>query len=371
MTVSEIKFIENVTETTEDCRYCLMCRHTCPVGHAMRLETLTPHGWGLVIASVKRGLLEWNEETVNILYSCADCGNCRSNCVTDRPLPEAIAAARAEVVDLKRAPQAVYDLDAALRQYGNPYQQQTPDPASGSGEIALFVGDEARYLSPATLDAALRLLEAVGVRPVLIGVGRSSGYLASSLGLPETAAQLARATLEELAASGAARMLVLSPGDYFAFSRMHTERHGLAWPAGVALQEVSVLLAEALQTGRLTLKQSADVQPYAYLDPTHSARTPERYAAPRTLLTAVMPGPAREAFWREQRTHAVGSTALQFTQPGLSAHLTIARLQDAAASGARLLFTDDPGTLHHLSRYGARFGLTITGLYEHLAAHLI
>ena len=83
--------------TTENCRYCLMCRHVCPVGHVTQLETLTPHGWGLTIASVRRGLLTWNDETVDVLYSCADCGLCRANCVTDQPLPDAIAAARAEV----------------------------------------------------------------------------------------------------------------------------------------------------------------------------------------------------------------------------------------------------------------------------------
>ncbi len=53
--------------TTENCRYCLMCRHVCPVGHVTRLETLTPHGWGLTIESVKRNLLEWNDETIDLL----------------------------------------------------------------------------------------------------------------------------------------------------------------------------------------------------------------------------------------------------------------------------------------------------------------
>ena len=49
--------IEDVILTTENCRYCLMCRHVCPVGHVTRLETLTPHGWGLTIASIRRGIV--------------------------------------------------------------------------------------------------------------------------------------------------------------------------------------------------------------------------------------------------------------------------------------------------------------------------
>ena len=85
--------LTNPSAATDNCRYCLMCRHVCPVGHVTNLEPLTPHGWGLTIASVQRGLMTWNTETVGVLYHCADCGTCRANCVTDQPLPEAIAAA--------------------------------------------------------------------------------------------------------------------------------------------------------------------------------------------------------------------------------------------------------------------------------------
>ena len=75
--------IEDVILTTENCRYCLMCRHVCPVGHVTRLETLTPHGWGLTISSIRRGMLAIDDSTVAAIYSCADCGTCRANCVTD------------------------------------------------------------------------------------------------------------------------------------------------------------------------------------------------------------------------------------------------------------------------------------------------
>ena len=80
--------------TTEDCRYCWMCRHVCPVGHVTKRETLTPHAWALLIASVERGTLAGTPRRRRALQ-CADCGMCRAHCITDRPLPEAIALARA------------------------------------------------------------------------------------------------------------------------------------------------------------------------------------------------------------------------------------------------------------------------------------
>jgi Fe-S oxidoreductase len=362
--------IENVILTADNCRYCLMCRHVSPVERVTQRETLSPHGWGLIIASVRRGLLKWNDDTVGVIYSAPDSGNSRAHCVTDQPLEEAIAAVRAEIVTRRLAPDAVYEIDAALQQYGTPFVRQAPAGATDQGEIVLFVGDEAEYLWPGAQEAALQLLAALGIQPIRIGVGRSNGFLASSLGLPETARELAQANLRELEASGARLMLVLSPGDYFTFHQMYWERLGVQWPESVELLEVTSLLARALEAGQLHLRRSVDETPYAYIDPTHAVRVPGRHDDPRRLLEAVLPGERYELFWRRERAHPVGSTGLQFTTPDLAEKLTLARLQDAADSGARLLVSEDPGTLKQLSEKAERFGLRVRGLYELLVEHL-
>ncbi len=129
--------LTNPISATENCRYCLMCRHVCPVGHVTKLETLTPHGWALTIASVRRDLLTWNDETVGALYHCADCGTCRAHCVTDQPLPDAIASARAEVAARGLAPDTIYTLAETLKRWGNPYGQQMPAASEGQAEVEL------------------------------------------------------------------------------------------------------------------------------------------------------------------------------------------------------------------------------------------
>ncbi len=361
---------EYLIETVENCRYCLMCRHTCPVGHVTHVESLTPHGWGLLIASTRRGLATWNDETIDVLYKCSDCGNCHTHCVTEQPLPEAIAAARAEVVRLGQAPAVVNDLEKALREWGNPYVEQSPQPVNGTGETALYVGDEARYLWPSALDAALMLLKAVDVEPVLIGDGLSNGYLASSLGLPDTARDLVRSNLADLQASEANRLLVLSAGDYYAFHHLIEWRLEMKPQTEAELQEVSSLLAEHLAGGSLELRAASDVRPYAYIDPTHANRVPGHYEAPRALLDAVWPGGRRELFWREHRTHPAGNVALAFTQPELAEELTRARLEDAVRAGAQAVVTSDPGTLYHLNRFAADYDLEVRGLFELLAEQL-
>lgn len=357
--------LENVIDTLENCRFCLMCTHVAPVGNVTRLETYTPHGMALLATSERRGLAEWNPETASIVFAEVDGGNSRDHCVFDQPFEEAMAAVRAELVAAGQAPSAVAELRQRLEQYQTPYTDRAPEAASGEGEIALFVGDEGPYLWDTAVPAALELLQKVGVEPVLIGRGRNNGLLAHSAGLPDLAKQLAQATLHELHATGAKTLLVLSAGDYYAFTAALAERLGLALPDGVEAQELVSFLA-----GQLDLVETAvatDV-PAAYVDPTHAVRAGGRHEAARALAAPLLGDAPRELFWRKERAQPVGSTYIRFTRPDIAEALTRARLADAQASGVKLLFGDDPATLHELSRFALEYGVEVLGLYESLAA---
>lgn len=362
--------IENVIDTTEYCRHCLMCRHVAPVGNITNRETVTPHGVAQLVASERRGMIEWNEDTVGALYAFSDNGNSRSHCVTSQPLGEAVAAARAQVVEQGHAPSIVYELKEKLQSWENPYEAEAPASASGQGDVALFAGDEAMYVHPSTLEAARTLLQAIGIDPVLIGQGRNNGFLASSLGLRDTARELAQANMKELEDSGAKTLLALSPGDYFALGQMYDERLGIERPDDVELLEVTQLLFQQLEDERLSFRPDSEGTTYAYVDPTHAVRVPSHYEPARRLAEAVMADAQRvELFWRNGRAYPCGNLALQFTEPNLAHQLTKARLEDARDAGAERVLTVDAGSLHHLKQHASDFGVTVSGLFEVLAEH--
>jgi Fe-S oxidoreductase len=352
--------------TTEDCRFCWMCRHVCPVGHVTKRETLTPHAWALLIASVKRGTLSWNAETADVLYQCADCGMCRTHCVTDRTLPEAIALARAEVAAAGHAPRAAYDL---RDHFERTLPTATPSSAS-KGEVVLFVGTNAQDGGARSVEAALALLDRAGVRPVSIGKGRPNGVVASSLGFPDTARKQARAVLDEVAATGARQVLTVSVEDRYAFERLYRDRLELDWPVDVATVDVTIVLSQALADGRLSFRRRTDAPPYAYHDPCHAPRIGRDGAAASTLLNAALGTDVRQLFWRVDRAHPCGAVGgLDVTQPQIAARLTDARLADAAAAGATWLVTDDPACLRQLQSRSTA-GVTVAGLYELLLERL-
>jgi Fe-S oxidoreductase len=352
----------------ELCRYCLMCRHVCPVGRTTRRETTTPHGWALLIASVDRGQLRWDSEAVDTLYQCAQCGLCLSNCVTDQPLPSAIAAARADVVSKGLAPQSVTDLDARLRHWGNPYQESAPLVSSGMAPAALFVGAAAQLLRPQTLDGARKLLRALGVEYVPVGVGLSSAYLPFALGLRETAEILARAALQEITAARSSRLILLTPEDARAFTDALPQL-GLQLPEGVEPVELTTLLAAGVQAGQLNIRP-LDVA-VTYHDPAHTPHFPARAGQARRVLSALFCQPVREMFWREGRAAPGGAVGgLEFIQPALAETMARDRVAEAVSTGAELLVTEDPVALTHLEQHAAGTAIKVVGLYELLAGQL-
>ena len=354
--------LQNAIATLENCRFCLMCTHVAPVGNVTRLETYTPHGIALLATSEQRDLIEWNEETVSILFAEVDGGNSRDHCVFDQPFEESVAAVRAELIAGGMAPTMVEELRQQMEQYQNPYAAQEPQAASGKGEVALFVGDEGPYLWETAVPAALALLQQAGVEPVLVGNGRNNGLFASSLGLQELGARLAQATLEELAASGAKTLLVLSAGDYYAFTDALEERLGLNLPDGVEVVELVATLAE------MGIAGEAAGMPAAYVDPTHAVRVHGRHETVRALAAPLLGDDGRELFWRSARAQPVGSTYVQFTRPDIAELLTRARLADAQQAGAQIVYCEDPATLYQLNRYADEYGVEVRGLYEALAA---
>lgn len=363
--------LENVAATLESCRFCLMCRHIDPVSHVTFNEALTPHGIALTVTSQKRGLLKWNEESVSVIYSDVDAGNARAHCVTDKPFSEAVAAVKADIVAQGLAPKSVYDIQQRLLNYSSPYGQDKLESVNEKNDTVLFVSDEAHYLWPSAIEAALKLLKTSGVHAVLVSRGQSNAFLASSLGLSELAEVQARAVLEEIQSSRAKQVVTFSVGDIFALTQLYPERLGVMLPKNVQVTDGLSLLAKALAKKKIMFKPSKDATPYAYLDPTHAVRVAGRFEAPRTLLKALLPDEPKELFWRRERAHPVGSTAVQFTNPDLAEKLTRARLTDAAQSGAKHLYCEDPVTLYHLDKYAKDYGLEVKGLYELLARQLV
>ena len=64
----------------DNCRFCWMCRHICPVGHYTGLERNTARARMLALSMVERG--EDISMAIDNVYECMCCGACTKECVT-------------------------------------------------------------------------------------------------------------------------------------------------------------------------------------------------------------------------------------------------------------------------------------------------
>lgn len=347
-------------------RFCLMCGQACPVRRVTKSEATSPHGWALLISSVQRGMLQWNAETVDVLYHCADCGNCQGNCATDRPLPYAIQAARDEAVRAGHAPAAVKAMDEKLRAWGNPYgalAQDVEQPTTEHAATVLFVGDAAHFLKPHLIAAAEKLLRAVQVNATPVGVGQSSGYLAYTLGLWDIARKTAQQVAEDLQTRGAVRVITLSPQDAHTFKHVYAE-------LGVAMDGVNVTpLVELLADAEGLHISPRSPQAYTYHDPSEAIRLPHYGVKARALAAWAMGELPREMLFRENLATPLGTSGgLAYTQPALAANLARTRIAEAQATGAAIILTDDPLDTATLEKYAD--GIQVLNLYQLLADQL-
>ncbi len=386
------KFIEYIPIYEGD-RYCLMCAQACPVRRVTKNEATSPHGWALLVASVQRGMLQWDTESVDTLYRCADAGNCQGNCATNRPLPYAIQAAREEVVRLGYAPASVKVVEAKLRAFGSPYGDATNDERrttnadsslvirldasshppriptntrdDASSSSVLFVGDAAYFLKPEIVPAAETLLNALGVNATRCAVGQSSGYLPYTLGLWDTAREFAKSIVRDLESSGVTQVIALSPQDAHALKNVYAEL-GVNLPDGVNVSTLVDVLANAGE--KLKIEPRAP-QAYTFHDASQSIRLKHHALNARVLATQAFGAEPREMLFRESLAASIGTSGgLQYTHPALAENLARTRIAEAKATGAEILVTDDPLDAATLEKYAD--GMQVMNLYQLLAEQL-
>lgn len=349
--------IPDYTNIYDTDRLCLMCRHVCPVERITKREATSPHGWTLLVASVQRGLLLWDDDTIDTLYQCADCGCCEADHPTDRPIPAAIVAARARAVEQGAMPGSVRLLDESLRRWGNPYGEVVSQDVKEGGEddtslseVGLFVGASTYFERPQSVQAMLSLLGKAGVSGRALSAGRSGVYLPYTVGLWETARELAKQSVKEIEIAGVSAIVTLSREDAHAFAHVYPEI-GVELPERVRVVDLADWLWEQVEAGRLAL-HGVDLPGAVYHDPCHTARLLESAASSRKLLKAALGYKPAEMFWRHKDASPCGAIGgFPFTQPVLAEQLARARIKQAHDAGAQALITEDPVCAAHLAKY--------------------
>lgn len=160
----------NITEKAkniiDNCRFCWMCRHICPIGNATGLERNTARARAMGASLVVRGSTDLKEIAENV-YECTLCGACTNNCMTGFDPKVFIQELKTEIVLNGLTPTYITKLIETYVQTGNVFGKEVCNCLdvlyNTDSETALFVGQDALYCSPESVKNAVALLKRAGV----------------------------------------------------------------------------------------------------------------------------------------------------------------------------------------------------------------
>ena len=207
--------IDNYGEAIMNCRFCFMCRHLSAIGNVRFTEVDTPRIRAAMLYGLRTGTNSFDDEDfVDALYRQDLSACCVHHCVNHYDENGLALAARADVVEAGKAPEAVKKLAAK-------FVKSVGWKAEGMGDMAWFL-DETTAADKAVVAATKKLFAAAKVSPKII-TGGSIGKALKVLGfLPE-----AKAAAEQFAAflkaEGVKTLLVSNPAAASALKQDYPE----------------------------------------------------------------------------------------------------------------------------------------------------
>ncbi len=340
-------YIEKHTEAIDNCRFCWMCRHVCTQGKVTSNEVHTARALGLLLASINRGINDYNLETAEILFQCCQCGYCKEWCVSSYDAPAFVRAGRVDAIKLGFIPQPVQAVIESLDTYGHPFGSKINSHGSqtktGSEIITdgkpncrtlLYLGAFARYLRPEVGKAAISLLKKLGVDFTLLENEPNSGYYYYNLGFIEKGEKQSKKVVDAFKNGGYKTVVVISPADYYIMTNEYDKK--LLEDAGIKITPLVSLISSLDIKPMIKPVKPSDYLKLAYNDSSYLARYMNITDEPRNVLKAVFGDKLRELHWNGKLAKSSGS-GLLLTYPEMALNIARKLLSEVREEGVSTL----------------------------------
>ena len=263
---------EAYNDAIMNCRFCFMCRHLSAIGNVRHTEVDTPRVRAAMIYGLGTGTNSFDDaDFVDALYRQDLSACCVRHCVNHYDENGLALAARADVVEAGKAPEAVQALAAELaatsewRAFG------------GMGNGLAWFQDATTRSDKAAIVAAAKLFAAAKLSPTIL-TGGCIGKALKVLGyLPEAKAAAGKFA-DFLKKAGVKTLVVSNPAAYDALTKDYAD-FGVKLPCKVLHLSQFVLQAKV----KFAKKPAAPVYPLA----DDFLRNYDNLDAPEKLLKAL------------------------------------------------------------------------------------
>lgn len=311
-----MKITANEQNTIKACRYCPMCRHSCPSEFINYKESDTPRGRAMLLYSVYNGGKPFEESTIEAIYNCFLCGACKSWCEGQElggyDIPELIKFARRDIVDQGLAPKAVADIRNALLTHDNTLGidkslSYTAIIQEKQASVLYLLGEGVNYIYPEIARAFTHILDICGTDYTMLRDEPTSGKELDLLGYRDEAKEKAATLVKRIQATGCTTVVVSDPLAYDALKNDY-----VVWetPFEGEVLHVSEYLLRLIHAGELRLNPVSSSVTLA--DSEFLGRFNKVYDAPREVINTFPAVRFIEMQWHHEYMQSAGEAAFTF-----------------------------------------------------------
>ena len=323
-------------EITDNCRFCWMCRHVCPIGNATGHERNTARARAFVVSMVERGATGLVEVSDNI-YECSLCGACTNNCVTGFDPKVFVQEVKTEIIMSGVTPTYIMKLIETYVTSGNVYGMSTPESLKPyfkkGGDTLLLAGQDAFYKAPEAVKSALELLGGAGMTPDFTDEQDSGAALWFLTGKTEETRAAAKKLADTL--NSYKTVVVYDPTDLKLMLHEYKE-----WGIELNCKAVSFneYLLGLINDGAIAVKKSK--KEYSLQDHFAYARELDDSESGRRLIEKV--GKAKEMLLIGKEANLAGMLIMAEYMPRVIEAVAKNRWIDAKNMGVTTLVTENP-----------------------------
>jgi len=320
----------------DNCRFCWMCRHICPVGNATGQERNTARARALALSVVLRGA-EKLENVVDNLYECTMCGACVNDCATGFDPVYATREARYQACLEGVMPKYVDDMLNKYEEkgnvYGNDLDEELPFKTQKT-DVLFFVGEDTRFKSKELFNSATTLLDKAGVKYTCLkdepNSGKSLYFLIGKADESVKEMQRCAKTLNEYKT-----VVVYDPEDLKFFKREYKE-FGIEVSANII--GFNQYLKSLISDGKLMVKKS-NID-YSIQDNFNNSRELSDSQTVRDVINSV--GNIKEIYLHGKETVFAGSLLMNEYIPVTMEKVALNRWNNVLTAGATTVVTESP-----------------------------